>query len=438
MGKASRNAGLYSRRRFIRNTAGAGATLAALPLMSCTKGTSVSDAAWPNLSALAERYIAQGKVANMLAVVSQNRKDPVVIGGGMDRMNGERPSDIHSLYRIYSMTKPIVGMAAMMLISEGRLALDQPLADISPRFANMQVQIEYDGPITPDNLEPADRPITIRHMLTHTSGLGYSFVQQGPLSAAMKEVGAVTGLVGPNPPPELARGTPVTSLAKFADLMSTMPLTHQPGTQWSYSTGLDVMGRVIEAISGQPFDEFLDERIFRPCAMDSTFFRVPTSARERLTDNYDVRSGELVLLDPGANSVFSGHDFFPMGGTGLVTSPHDYDRFLRMLGNTGKIDGTRVLPEAAVRMGTSDLLPDPSVTQGSFVEGYRFGAAGRLGWAGLENAYGWAGSAGTYGFVDMDSGLRAGLYTQYLPASHYPLSAEFEAAVASDLAFQLA
>ena len=215
-----------TRRTMLRSAAGAGAGLAALPLAGCATGSAAMSAAdWPNLTALTGRYLTEGKVANMLAMVGRGDGACVLIGGGVDRVGGDRPSDADSLYRVYSMTKPIVGMAAMMLVDEGALGLDQPLAEILPAFANMQVQREYDGAITADNLEAAERPITIRHMLTHTSGLGYSFVQQGPLSAAMKEMGAVTGLVGPNPPPELARGATVASLEEFADLMATMPLT---------------------------------------------------------------------------------------------------------------------------------------------------------------------------------------------------------------------
>ena len=396
----------------------------------------MNDGDWPALASMIARYRDTGKIANMQVMLGRGDQT-LLLGGGADGFGeGARASDADSLYRVYSMTKPVVGMAVMMLIDEGKLGLDQPLPEILPAFADMLVQVEYDGSITADNLEPARNPITIRNMLTHTSGLGYAVVQQGPLSDAMKAAGVVTGLVGPDPAPGLARGTPVATLEEFAERLATMPLTHQPGTQWSYSTGLDLMGRVIEVVSGQDFESFLQERIFRPCGMENSFFRVPEDALDRMTVNYDVSGDTPQIVDGGENTVYQGDGYFPMGGTGLVTSPHDYDRFLAMIANSGQIDGVQVLAEDAVVMGTSDLLPDPSVTDGSWVEGKAFGAAGQLGWAGLEHAYGWAGSAGTVAFVDRASGLRAAVFTQYMPASKWPVSDDFQAAIEADLAAQ--
>lgn len=186
-----------SRRAMLRGTAGAGLAVAAFPLSGCAADApaAMSAADWPAVNAMIAKYRDTGKIANMQVMLGRGDLS-LLMGGGSDAFGGDRPSDQDSLYRLYSMTKPIVGMAVMMLIDEGALTLDQPLADILPAFADMQVQVEYDGAITADNLEPAARPITIRHMLTHTSGLGYAVVQQGPLSDAMKAAGAVTGLVG--------------------------------------------------------------------------------------------------------------------------------------------------------------------------------------------------------------------------------------------------
>lgn len=424
-----------TRRGFLRSSAATSVALGAAPLFGCSgevSGMQADD--WPFTLEMIDRYMSTGKIANMQVMLGRGA-DRLLLGGGSDAFGeGARKSDADSLYRLYSMTKPIVGMATMLLIAEGRLALDQPLADILPAFTNMQVQKQYDGPITPDNLEPAARPITIRHMLTHTSGLGYALVQQGPLAEAMKAIGAVTGLVGPDPAPNLARGKPVATLAEFADIMATMPLTHQPGTQWSYSTGLDMLGRVIEMVSEQAFESFLRARIFDPCGMGSTFFRVPDDALDRMTVNYDVQGDVPVVIDGARDTVFQGDGYFPMGGTGLVSTPADYDRFLAMIANSGMVEGVQVLPEEAVTMGTSDLLPDPTVTQGSWVEGYRFGAAGRLGWAGMDHAYGWAGSAGTVGLVDRASGLRVAVYSQYMPASTWPIAEDLQDAIKADLA----
>ncbi len=139
----------------------------------------------------------------------------------------------------------------------------------------MMVQKEYDGSIGPENLEPAAQPVTVRMLMTHTAGLGYGIIQKGPIAKAYEDAGLVPGQVSRLPIPGLGRGKPTDSLEKFADGIAALPLVYQPGTKWSYSVGLDVLGRVIEVASGMPFDTFLEQRLFEPCGMDSTYFRVP-------------------------------------------------------------------------------------------------------------------------------------------------------------------
>lgn len=422
-----------SRRALVKGGAllGLGAGLAGVPVAGFAAGAGEP---WPNLRAMARRYVESHKVANMLSFMGQGEAAPQLVAQGRDMMGGRRKADADSLYRLYSMTKPITGMAVMILIDEGRLALDQPLAEILPAFADVKVQKIYDGPVSEDNLEPLARPITIRHLLTHTAGLGYSVVQQGPVKALMEERGVISGQVSRIPMEGFTRGEPVRSLALFADRLAEIPLVHQPGTRWSYSCGLDLLGRVIELASGETFDRFLKDRIFDRCGMASTWFRVPASEADRLTTCYAVVNGEVLPLDPGVSSIYLDEPAFPFGGSGLVGSPRDYDRFLRMLAGYGRIEGRRVMSEASVRMGTSNLLPSADVTKGTSVAGYGFGAGGRVGWAGGTSAFGWAGAAGTVGFVDMASGLRGGIYTQYMPSTAYPVYAEFEKAVESDLA----
>jgi CubicO group peptidase (beta-lactamase class C family) len=412
--------------------AGAGAALAGTPLGRLAAQDNPASR-WPALAAMAHDYVANGTVANMIAYVGFSQRASAV-GEGFDTLGGPRKSDGDSLYRLYSMTKPITGMAAMMLVDEGKLSLDQPLAEIIPAFANMQVQKQYDGSIGPENLEPAQRPILIRNLITHTSGLGYSIIQSGPIADKMREIGVVSGRVSRVALPGFDRGKSTDSLAHFAELLATLPLVYQPGTRWSYSTGMDLTGRVIEVASGQSFDSFLKERIFDPCGMSSTWFQVPQSEIGRLTTNYGVVNGELIAIDRPETSVYLDPPAFPMGGSGLVSSPRDYDRFLHMVGGYGMLDGKRVMSEAAVKTGTSNLLPPgDGVTKGTSIEGYGFGAGGRVGGSGGRNNYGWAGAAGTIGFVDMRRGLRGGLFTQYMPAEDYPLDKAFPAAVALDV-----
>jgi len=419
-----------SRRQWLGGAAllGAGTAVPAIPAFARTP------AAWPNVTALINSYVDARKVANMVVALGFGEAEPTVISAGVDTFGRPRASDASSIYRIYSMTKPITGMAAMMLIDEGKLGLDQPLSEILPKFKAMQVQKVYDGPITADNLEPAVRPITIRQMLTHTAGIGYGIVQQGPISEAYRNRGIVPGLVTRLQSVPAFRGTPVGSLELFADRLAEMPLVYQPGTRWSYSMAMDLMGRVIEIVSGQPFDHFLQERFFDPLRMHDTGFQVPKDKADRLTTSYYLTDGRLLPIDPGQSSVYLDKPPFPFGGAGLASTPRDYDRFLEMLTGNGEIGGKRVMSEAAVRMGTSNLLPDTLAPDGGY-EGGRddYGAGGRVGKGALSGVYGWAGAAGTIGFVDRNSGLRAGLFTQYMPSMTYPLIEEFPAAIVKDL-----
>ena len=391
---------------------------------------------WPYVTRLISSYVDGRKVANMVAVLGFGQASPMVIAAGTDTFGQPRRSDGNSLYRIYSMTKPITGMATMQMIDEGKLGLDQPLHEILPKFRNMQVQRIYDGPITTDNLEPAKRPITIRHLLTHTAGLGYPIVQAGPISDAMRERGVVPGIATRLQNSPAFRGTPVQGLANFADRLAEFPLVYQPGEHWSYSTSADLLGRVIEVVENQAFDRVLQDRFFDPLGMNDTSFRVPREKADRLTTSYFLLNGLPVPIDLGTNSIYLEEPPFPFGGAGLASSPLDYDKFLRMLLALGEAEGKRVMGELAVRVGTSDILPDTLLNQENYGKEWGYGALGRVGRGEWEGTYGWAGAAGTIGFIHSRLGLRAGLFTQYMPSQDYPLNTEFPAAVLADLAAQ--
>ena len=419
--------GGLTRRQWLGGAVAAGA-VAALPAWA------QSPEGWPNVTRLIQRYVDARKVANMVVALGFGRGEPTVIAAGLDSFTTPRRSDAGSLYRIYSMTKPITGMATMMLIDEGKLGLDQPLHEILPRFANMRVQKVYDGPITSGNLEPAVRPITIRQMLTHTAGIGYGIVQSGPIAEAFRARGVVPGLVTRLQVLPVFRGTAVRGLETFADRLAEFPLVYQPGTKWSYSMGFDLMGRVIEVVSGQPFDRFLQERFFDPLGMADTHFRVPRAKADRMTTSYFLASNTLIPIDLAADSIFFDDPPMPFGGSGLASTPRDYDRFLEMVLNLGEFRGTRVMSEAAVRLGTSNLMPDTLAPGGAYEAGrWDFGAGGRVGKGENAGAFGWAGAAGTLGFVHSSLNLRAGLFTQYMPQMAYPLIDEFPAAILADL-----
>lgn len=416
-----------TRRQWLGGAAALGAT-AALPAWA------QSPAAWPNVTRLIAGYVDSRKVANMVVTLGFGQDEPTVLAAGTDSLSEARRSARDSIYRIYSMTKPVTGMATVALIDEGKLGLDQPLHEILPRFRTMQVQKVYDGPITADNLEPAVRPITIRQLLTHTAGLGYGVVQSGPISDGYRERGVVPGQVTRLQGLPLFRGVPVRGLEAFADRLAEFPLVYQPGTKWSYSMGLDVLGRVIEVVSGQPFDRFLQERFFDPLGMSDTHFQVPRAKADRMTTSYFLSDGTLLPIDLGTDSIYFDEPPAPYGGAGLASTPRDYDRFLEMLINNGAFEGVRIMSEQAVRLGTSNLLPDTLAPGGEYEPGWDFGAGGRVGRGANTGAYGWAGAAGTIGFIYRPLNLRAGLYTQYMPMMAYPLLEEFPAAILADIA----
>ena len=407
----------------------AGAAMSTMPLGSIAHAQ-MNDGVWTQVRAAVEEYVSSGKVANMVAAMGWGQNELEIINRGTLQADGATPADGDSLYRIYSMTKPITGIATMMLIEDGAFTLDTPLSEILPAYANMMVQKKYDGSIGPENLEPAKTPITIRHLLTHTAGLGYGIVQKGPITKAYEERGLVPGQVSRFPIPGLSRAKPVDSLEKFADELAKLPLVYQPGTVWSYSVSLDLLGRVIEVASGMPFDTFLSKRLFEPAGMSSTWFTVPKSEISRFTTNYGVLAGNLLPIDPAAGSIYLDKPGFPFGGAGLVSSPNDYDRFLRMLVGLGTIDGERVMKEETVRAATSDMLPEGARVEGTWVAGQRFGAGGRV----TGTAFGWGGAAGTAAFADIKSGLRAALFTQYMPSETYSIQQDFPKLVLADLA----
>lgn len=419
-----------SRRALLRGGAALGAGLLASTMAGSRLALAATAGRWPNVTAAVDDYVMRGKVANMIAVLGFGQAEADIIARGTLALGGRAPATMDSIYRIYSQTKPITGLAAMLLIEDGVLTLDQPVADFIPGFAEMMVQQDYDGSISPENLEPAKRPVTVRMLMTHTAGLAYGIVQKGPIARAYEKNGLIPGQVSRLPIPGLFSGPSVESLKAFADGVAALPLVHQPGTKWSYSVGLDVLGRVIEVASGKPFQDFLRERIFDPCGMASTGFNVAADDIERLTTNYGITNGLVLPIDPAANSIYLDPPPFPTGGAGLVSTPRDYDRFQRMLVGRGAIDGTRIAAPDTIDAMVSNLLPEGATVKGTWIDGHGFGAGGRV----SGQAFGWGGAAGTTSFVDMASGLRAANFTQYTPAEAYPIQRKFVELVLADLA----
>jgi CubicO group peptidase (beta-lactamase class C family) len=294
----------------------------------------------------------------------------------------------------------------------------------------MTVLADPAGPV--DKVVPATAPITVRNLLTHTAGLGYTIVQTGPIRDAYAKAGIMPFETSRVPVPGFGETHTAPSLAAFADNLAQLPLVYQPGTRWSYSVGLDLLGRVIELASGQEFAAFLKARFFDPLGMDSTSFQLARADVPRFTTNYVVADGRLLPIDVAANSIFLDRPAFPFGGAGLISSPRDYDRFLAMLLNGGVFAGKRVMSQRAVDMGTSNLLPPDASTAGTWIAGHGFGAGGRVGLGDAAGTYGWSGAAGTIGFISNVGGVRAGFYAQFMPSTTYPFSEAFPQAVRSD------
>ena len=389
-------------------------------------GSSPARAFWqaserfPALRAYIEDYVASRRLPGAIAAFAFGNGPLQSVASGTLAMDSQTKVDLDSLWRIYSMTKPITGMAVMQLIERGRLSLDQPLYDILPRFRTMRVLTSPDAPV--DQTVPAERVITIRHLLTHSGGLGYSIIQRGPIKSYYEEHGIVPGQISRLSIPGLDRGRPAPSLEAFADALADAPLVYQPGTQWSYSVGIDLLGRVIEVASGMPFDSYLQAHILDPLGMASTGFRVAEANIPRLSTNYAPVGGILLPIDPATTSIYLDRPAFPFGGAGLVSSARDYDRFLAMLMHEGTLDGERVLAPETARLAMSNLLPEGVATRGTFADSAGFGAGGRVSLAGSpagEGTFGWGGAAGTTAMVNSRRQVRFAGYANYMPSDAY-------------------
>jgi CubicO group peptidase (beta-lactamase class C family) len=335
-----------------------------------------------------------------------------------------RAIDEHSIFRIFSQTKPITGIAAMMLIEDGTIELDQPLGEILPDFADMRVMIAEN----PEDARPATHPITIRHLLTHTAGFGMSSMTLGLLYLKHGIApGSHDRVAGPDELP-----TPA-SLAEMCARLAKLPLAADPGTRFDYSVALDVLGLVIEVASGMPFEAFLQQRLFAPLGMIDTGFSIAPAQVDRFAALHRRDGDAFNLADDPANSLYA-RGFYPAGGGGLVSTAHDYARFASMLLGEGELDGVRVLKPETVRLARSNLLPQGidrvDLPIGQTLSRVGFGAAmsvslrpgkrtgGAFDWPGDVPAgvFGWPGAAGTACWIDPERRFFLLFLTQYWPS----------------------
>lgn len=414
-------------RRGFLGLAGLGAVATLLP----GQAWALQAPAYPTLNAKIDAYIAGKKAAGIVASIGYGLDAPDVIAKGTLAIGSATPVDMDSLFRVYSMTKPITGMAAMILIAEGKMKLDQPIADFLPEFAKMTV---LSDPANSLDAVPAKTQITIRHLLTHTAGLGYSIITKGPLLKAYLDNGIVPGQISRFPIPGTPQTAPTPDLKTFSERLAKLPLIAEPGTKWSYSIALDLMGRVIEVASGMDFGAFLQTRIFDPLKMTSSYFQVPQSEIPRLTTNYGVLGGNLLPIDPASSSIYLDKPPFAYGGAGLCCSTRDYDRFLMMLLGGGILDGVRIMSPQTTELAMSNLLPPGVDMKGTFAQGAGFGAGGRSGLGNELGTFGWGGAAGTNAFVDTKRKFRAVGMAQYMPSDAQDFQQGFPKWVYADLA----
>lgn len=341
---------------------------------------------------------------------------------GLADVARNRPATPQTLYRIYSMSKPLTSAAIMMLYEEGRFQLDDPIARFIPEFANPRVW--SGGGYGATQTEPARRDITFRDLLTHTSGLTYGFMQANPVDAMYREHRIDT------------LGSELT-LAEFAAKVAKLPLIAQPGTRWNYSVSTDVLARLVEAISGRRFDLFLTDRLLKPLGMGETTFHVPAGQVERLSACY-VRGGDgrPRLQDDPPTSRFAKPTQTPFGGA-IVSTARDYMRFCRLMLGKGALGDVRLLGRKTVELMTRNHLDGDMAAMGQprFAESSYHGIGFGLGFSvlldpakaqilGTPGECGWGGMASTAFWIDPAEDLAVVMMTQLMPSSQYPLRRE--------------
>jgi CubicO group peptidase (beta-lactamase class C family) len=358
----------------------------------------LDSAALERLSAALRDRVASGHIPGAVALVARHGKVAYFESfGRLDPVSGA-PMGTDAIFRIYSMTKAIVSVAVMMLWEEGRLLLGDPIAQYIPAFAATKVGVVSGEDYT---LVDANRPITVQDLLRHTSGLTYEFRGNGPIHKAYGKA-RVARLKQSN--------------ADQAAELGALPLLHQPGTQWEYSRSTDVLGRLVEVISGQTLGQFLEARILRPLGMVDSGFSVPQADQGRIAEPFakDPEGGaDVALLDVRRPALFES------GGGGMVASTMDYARFLAMLLGNGRLGGTRLLGRKTVELMTADHLGTITAAADLLPPGHGFGlgfavrtSAGLAPFPGSVGNYYWGGAAGTTFWVDPAERLFAVLMIQ--------------------------
>jgi CubicO group peptidase (beta-lactamase class C family) len=403
------------------------AAMVAMPSASLAASPTARHAA---IRAMVERYVAEKRVANMVVAVGGRHGPPDYASAGHFQLDEGPLAGPDTLYGLNSMTKPIVGFAVMALIEDGKLGLDTPLADIFPAFAQLQVLTDTENSLA---TKPATRPMKVRHIVTHSAGLAYDFNTTGKLQELYR-ADALGNWMRVQP----GERTGPKTLADYADAVATLPLMFEPGTSWRYSIGLDLAAAVVEKVSGMPFQHFIAQRLFEPLGMRDTFYTVPADKLDRLAAAYRRTDKGIELVDTAKTSYYRLPIVMATGGGGLVSSAHDYARFMAMLLGEGRLNGVRVMKTQTARLMMSDLLePGTAATTSYGTSGH--GAGGRLTTAATPigegvGTYGWGGSSNTLTWVDRVNGAYIVIMTQIRQWYPNPIYDDFIGAHYADLA----
>lgn len=367
-----------------------------------------------------DRLIGDGRLAGLSVLVSRRGQLAYERHAGFaDIARGLRMGP-DSILRIYSMTKPLTSLAALILYEDGLFQLDDPISGVLPCFKEMRVYAgEGREPV------PAARGITYRDLLTHTAGLTYGFMNATPVDAMYREQGVDF---------QTSDGT----LAEVVDLAATLPLLAQPGSAWNYSIATDVLGHLVAVLCGQDFAQFLHDRVIAPLGMVDTAFQVAPDRLGRFAANYARgEDGRAALLDDPATSRFATSRAIASGGGGLVGTGRDYMRFCRMMLNRGTLDGERLLGRKTIELMTANHLGGDMASMGqarfseSNYEGIGFGLGfsvmldpARAQILGSPGEYAWGGAASTAFWIDPAEDLAVIMMTQLTPSSTYPIRRE--------------
>ncbi len=368
---------------------------------------------------LERRYLAPGKIAGALTLVARKGQVAYLSPlGEMDLARG-KPMAEDTLFRIYSMTKPITSVALMMLYEHGLFQLDDPVHKLIPEWRDLRVYRLGKHPswVT----DPCERPMSIRDLFIHTSGLTYGFMERTNVDHAYRRLG-------------IGRESQ-KNLREMVESLAEVPLEFSPGTRWNYSVSTDVLGYLVEVLSGMPLDEYYRSQIFEPLGMVDTAFQVPPEKLHRFAANYTRgRDKSLRLEDDPETSAFVKPVSFFSGGGGLVSTAADYLRFCRMLLNGGELDGARILGRKTIELMTLNHLPEgkdlTELALGRFAEttyegvGFGLGFSVQLDCAksqlvGSPGEYAWGGAASTVFWIDPSEELIVIFMTQFFPSGTF-------------------